>query len=158
MTQSQKALLACLRVALGWMMLYAGMVKVIDPAWSAGGYLKGAKTFAVFYQWLASPSILPVVNFINEWGLTLLGISLVLGVFVRISSLLGAALMILYYLPVLDFPYPNPHAYLVDEHIVYALALLFFASIRAGRVGGLELWCQRLPICARFPRLREWLG
>ena len=143
---------------MGWLMFYAGITKVLDPAWSAEGYLKGAKTFAWFYQWLLSPQILPIINFINEWGLTLLGISLILGIFVRLSSLLGAVLMLLYYLPILDFPYPNPHSFLVDEHIIYIFVLLLFASLKAGRVWGLENWCSNLPICSKFPKLRKWLG
>ncbi len=147
-----------LRVFTGWMMFYAGIIKVLNPEWSAAGYLKGAKTFVGFYQWLMSPGLLPVVNFINEWGLTLLGISLILGIGVRLSSIFGAILMMLYYFPILDFPYPNPHSFLVDEHIIYAVVLLLFASLRAGRVWGLENWCSNLPICSKFPKLREWLG
>ena len=147
-----------LRLSLGWLFFYAGITKVLNPAWSAAGYLKGAKTFVEFYQWLASPGILPAVDFVKEWGLTLLGLSLIFGVFVQLSSILGAVLMLLYYLPILDFPYPNPYSYLVDEHIIYALVLLLFASLRAGRVWGLENWCSNLPICSKFPRLRKWLG
>jgi thiosulfate dehydrogenase [quinone] large subunit len=158
MTTVQKIFLFLLRVSLGWMFFYAGITKVMNPSWSAGGYLQGAKTFSDFYQWLASPQILPVVNFLNEWGLTLLGISLMLGVFVRLGSLLGALLMLLYYVPILDFPYPNTHAYIVDEHVIYIFALLFLASIRAGRIFGLEQWCSSLPICSKFPRLRTFLG
>lgn len=158
MTQSSKFFLFLLRILPGWLFLYAGMTKILDPNWSAGGYLAGAKTFTGFYQWLASPAILPVVDFINEWGLTLLGISLILGVFVRFSSVLGAILMILYYLPILNFPYPNPHSFIVDEHIIYATVLLFLASIRAGRFWGLENWCSNLPICSKFPKYRSWLG
>ena len=137
MTQFQKISLFLLRVSLGWMFFWAGITKVLDPTWSAAGYLKGAKTFVGFYQWLLSPGILPVVNFINEWGLTFLGVSLILGIFVRLSSSLGAVLMLLYYLPVLDFPYPNPFSYIVDEHIIYVFALLALASLRAGDVWGL---------------------
>ncbi len=143
---------------MGWLMFYAGITKVLDSNWSAEGYLQSAKTFAGFYNWLAQPDLLPSVNFINEWGLILLGVSLILGVFVRLSSIGGAVLMLLYYFPVLDFPYPNPHSYLVDEHIIYALVLAYFAAARAGRIYGLENWCSDLPICARFPKLREWLG
>lgn len=157
MTQSQKIFLFLLRILMGWLMFYAGITKVLNPEWSAAGYLKGAKTFADFYQWLASPGILPVINFVNEWGLTLLGISLILGIGVRLSSTLGAALMLLYYFPILDFPYPNPHSFLVDEHIIYALVLLLLASLRAGRVWGLENLYSKLPICSKFPRLRSWL-
>lgn len=158
MSSFAKFSLFLLRIATGWLMFYAGITKVLDPSWSAAGYLEGAKTFPGFYQWLLAPNILPVIDFTNEWGLTFLGISLILGIGVRLSSLLGAALMLLYYFPVLDYPYPNPHSYIVDEHVVYALILLFFAAIRAGRIGGLERWCSNLPICSRFPRLRAWIG
>ena len=120
--------------------------------------MKGAKTFVGAYQWLASPNILPLVNFVNEWGLTLLGLSLIFGIFVRLGSILGAVLMLLYYIPILDFPYPNPHSYLVDEHIIYIFVLLLLTSLRAGRVWGLENWCSNLPICSKYPKLRAWLG
>ncbi|MBI4225267.1 MAG: DoxX family protein [Candidatus Sungbacteria bacterium] len=158
MTHFQKVSLFLLRVSLGWMMFYAGITKVLDPDWSAAGYLRGAKMFPSFYQGLLAPQILPIVNFANEWGLTLLGISLIFGIFVRLSSILGIVLMMLYYLPTLDFPYPNPHAYLVDEHIIYIFVLALFASMRAGRMWGLENWCSTLPICSKFPRIRNWLG
>lgn len=154
----QKISLFLLRISLGWLFFYAGITKIINPAWSAAGYLKGAKTFAGFYQWIAGPSLLPVTNFVNEWGLTLLGASLILGISVRLSTMLGALLMLLYYLPILSFPYPNPHSYIVDEHIIYIFALLLLGSLRAGRVFGLEQWCSNLPICSRFPKLRSWLG
>lgn len=143
---------------MGWMFLYAGITKVLNPEWSAAGYLKGAKTLTGLYQWMLDPSILSVVNFLNEWGLTFLGVSLILGVFVRLSSVLGIVLMLMYYLPILDFPYPNPNSFIVDQHIVYILVLLFFASVRAGRTWGLERWCSNLPLCSRFPWLRNILG
>ncbi|TSC57130.1 MAG: hypothetical protein Greene041679_424 [Parcubacteria group bacterium Greene0416_79] len=101
---------------------------------------------------------MPTVNFLNEWGLTLIGVALTLGIFVRIASVSGAVLMLLYYFPVLDGAHPNAHSLIVDEHIVYAAALLLLAAFRAGRVLGLENWCANLPLCARFPRLRSWLG
>lgn len=158
MTQFQKISLFMLRVGLGWMFLYAGMTKVLNPAWSAEKFLNSAKTFNGFYQWLATPSMLPITNFMNEWGLTLLGISLILGIGVRLSSILGAILMALYYFPILQFPYPNPNSYIVDQHIIFIFALLFLASIRAGRVWGLESWCSGLPVCSKYPKFREWIG
>lgn len=157
MTKTQKTFLFLLRVALGWLFFYAGITKVLNPAWSAAGYLKGAKMFPEFYAWLASPEILPLTNFLNEWGLTLIGAALVLGIFVRFSAVLGAAMMLLYYFPVADFPYLE-HGFVVNEHIIYALALLILATFRAGWIGGLEKWCSGLPICRRFPGLRSWLG
>lgn len=158
MTYFQKISLFLLRISLGGLFFYAGITKVFNPSWSAIGYLKGAKTFTGFYNFVASPSVLPITDFVNQWGLTLLGVSLILGIGVRLSSVLGVVLMMLYYFPILDFPYPNPHSYIVDEHIVYTVALLVLASFRAGRVWGLANWCSRLPICARFPLLGRVLN
>src|SRR3989344_8915902 len=124
MSKYQKISLFVLRLSVGWMFFYAGITKVVNPEWSAAGYLSGAKMFVGFYNWLLSPGILPTVNLVNEWGLTLLGISLILGIGVRLSSVLGALLMLLYYFVRLDFPYPDPNSFLVDYHIIFALVLL----------------------------------
>lgn len=158
LSKGQKVVLFLLRVSLGWLFFYAGVTKLFDPGWTAAGYLQGAKTFGWFYEWLLTPNVLPIVNFLNEWGLTLLGVSLILGVAVRLSAMLGALLMLLYYFVILDFPYPNAHSFIVDEHIIYALALLLLACVRAGRVWGLERWCASLPVCSKFPKLRNLLG
>lgn len=138
MTNLQKYSLFFLRISLGWLFFYAGITKVLNPAWSAAGYLKGAKTFAWFYQWLLAPSVLPVIDFLNEWGLTLIGVSLILGVFVRWSSYAGVLIMALYYFPILAFPVVGEHSYIVDEHIIYILAFLLLAGFDAGKVWGLE--------------------
>ena len=152
MTSFQKFFLFLSRITVGWMFFYAGITKVLDPQWSAEGYLKGAKAFTWFFQMLLDPSILPIINFMNKWGLTFLGISLILGLFVRFSSLLGVLLMALYYIA-LGFPYPNPHSYIVDEHIIYISILLFFAAVKAGRFFGLD--GKRIH---HHSGLRRWLG
>lgn len=157
MQRLEKISLVFLRVVFGWMYLYAGLTKLMDPAWSAAGYLKTAKTATWLYQALLQPNILPVINAVNEWSLLLLGISLILGIFVRVSSILGIALMFLYYLVVLNFPYVG-HSFLVDEHIIYIGILAYFAAVGAGRVWGLDAWCAKLPICKRYPALRKVLG
>lgn len=146
MNKLQKTTLFLLRVSMGWMFFYTGITKVLNPNWSAAGYLSSAKTFSSLYQWLLQPAILPIINFVNEWGLTLLGISLIFGIFVRFSSVLGAVLMLLYYFPVLQFPYPNANSFIVDEHIIYIMALLFLEAVRAGHIWGLEDWLEDLAI------------
>jgi thiosulfate dehydrogenase (quinone) large subunit len=144
MTRAQKISLFLLRVSLGWFYFYAGITKVLNPDWSAGGYLKGAKNFTAFYGWLTSPAMLPIVNFVNEWGLTLLGLSLIFGVFIRLSSVMGAILMVLYYLVILDFPYPNVNSFIVDQHIIYIFVLILLGVLDAGRVWGLETVRDRI--------------
>jgi thiosulfate dehydrogenase [quinone] large subunit len=136
--------LLVLRVSTGWLMFYAGFVKVLNPNWSAAGYLEGAKTFTFFYHWLLQPEILPIINFINEWGLVLLGISLLFGVFVRFSAIFGALLMMLYYFPVLSFPYAGYYGFIVDEHIIYAVVLIFLGAARSGEFWGLDKYLQKL--------------
>jgi len=138
MTKLQRVSLLILRVSLGWMYLWAGITKVLTPGWSAAGYLQGAKTFPALFQWFASPAMLPFTNFMNEWGLTLLGVSLILGVFIRWTAPLGIALMVLYYLPILQFPYPNVNSFIVDEHFIYVCSLLVIWVFKAGNFWGLE--------------------
>lgn len=148
-----------LRTSMGVVFFYAGITKVLNPNWTAAGYLKGAKTFPELYNFFLQPDLLPIINFVNEWGLTLLGVSLLLGISVRLSSYLGALLMLLYYIPILKFPYAGANSFLVDQHIIYILVLLFLGEVRAGRVvWGLENWCSKLPICSKYPALRKWLG
>lgn len=155
--KSEMKLVVLLRVALGWLLFWAGITKVLNPDWTAQGYLMGAKAFSGLYQWLASPEMISLTNFVNEWALTLIGISLILGIGVRLSSVLGAAIMLLYYFPVLEFPYVG-RSFIVDEHIIYATALMLLATLRAGRYYGLENWCSGLPICSKYPKLRRLLG
>ena len=147
-----------LRLTLGWLMFYAGITKVVDPEWSAAGFLNNASTFPGFYAWFAQPDILPLTNFLNEWGLTVVGAMLIAGIGVRFASFLGVAFMLLYYFPSLQFPYAGEHGYVVDDHLIYALAFLALAAFRAGRVWGLEKWCLNLPLCIRYPLLRRMLG
>lgn len=137
---SSKILLTILRLSLGWLFFYAGITKVLNPNWSAGGYLQGAKTFSDFYLWLASSDIVGMISLINQWSLTLLGISLILGVFVRLSSSLGIALMFLYYLPTLEFPLVGSNNFLVDSHVIYMLILALFVAVKAGRIWGIDGW------------------
>ena len=147
-----------LRLVMGWMYLYAGITHLLDAKFSAAAYISGATSFVDLYQWFLSPQVLPVVDFMVKWGLVLLGASLILGLFVRISSYLGMLLMFLFYLPILNFPMVGKGSYLVNQHIIYMAGLLVLASFRAGHVWGLEKWCINLPICSKYPKLRAFFG
>ncbi len=141
MNKLQRISLFVLRVGLGWVFFWAGITKVLNPAWSAEKFLQGAKTFPDFFNWFASPGMLPITNFMNEWGLTLLGASLILGIFVRWSAPLGVLLMALYYLPILQFPYPgfpSLNSFIVDQHIIFIIVLITLYAFNAGNFWGLE--------------------
>ncbi len=131
------------RVALGVMFFYAGITKVINPSWSAAGYLNSAKTFPELFQWFASAGNLGWVNFMNEWGLTLVGLALIVGLLVRWASIGGILLMILYYLVILQFPYVGANSFLVDEHIIFISVFLIFIASNAGTFWGLDSMLQK---------------
>lgn len=157
MNKFQKVSLFALRVTLGWMFFYVGITQVLDPVWSAAGYMKGAKNFVWLFQFFSRPDVLPAIDLINKWGLTLLGVSLILGIAVRLSSKLGVILMLLYYVA-LPFPYPNARALIVDVHIIYAAALMFMIAVKGGRAWGLDAVCGRWPLCSKYPKIHNFLS
>lgn len=154
MSKPQRASLVILRVVMGWFYFYSGITKVMDSSWSSLGYIQKADSSMMWlYQTFMSANALPVVDFMVKWGLTMLGVALILGLFVRISSYLGMLLMFLLYLPMLNFPMVGTMAFIVDQHIIYIAALLLLASCRAGHVWGVEGWLASKPFFARHPRL-----
>lgn len=138
MTDWQKKSLFFLRIALGWLFFYAGVSKLMNPAWTAAGYLKGAQTLTPLYQWLASPENIGWVNTLNMWGLTLVGAALILGIFVRPAAFFGILLMILYYIPVLDFPKVGTNSFIIDDHIIYIAVFIVLKKFDAGAYFGLK--------------------
>ena len=137
----KKTIILCLRIALGWVLLYAGWQKLTGtPAFSAAFYLKDASTFSGFYHWLMSPGLLPIVNLLNVWGQILIGLALISGFQVKWAARLAALMMALYYFPILKFPHftSDAHSFIVDEHFVYALGYLTLDALNAGKVWGLD--------------------
>ncbi len=144
-----------LRVLLGWFMLIDGAQILLTPQWSASGFLLSAKTFPAFYAWFATAGNSWWVDPLNSWGITLIGVALLLGVGIRAASWAGAALMILYYFPHYDLP-TVPHGYLVEEHLIYAAAFVLIALLPAAQSFGLARFVRATPL-GRIPVVREWL-
>lgn len=153
----QKLSLLLMRLTLGWVFVYAGLSKILTPHWSAEGFLKGAKSLSQFYALFTDPSIIPYISFVNKWALLLLGLSLILGICIRISAPLGALLMVLYYFPHLAGTHPDPTSFIVDSHWVYAAVLMYLGAAHAGRTWSLYAWCVKLPLCKKYPKLRAML-
>lgn len=131
-----------MRLGLGWVYLHAGLAKVLNPDWTAAGYLKSAKTFPNIYQWFASSANIDWVNFLNKWGLTLIGAALILGLAIKIASWAGAAITMLYYFPVLTFPTIGANSYIVDDHVIYALVFVVFAALGSQSTWGGYSWLK----------------
>jgi len=89
------------------------------------------------------------VDLTTMWLLTILGILLIVGLFSRLAALAGAALMVLFYLPMPPWPgvpeAPGPeHSLFVNKNLIEALALLAIASLPTGKWLGLDALVAKL--------------
>ena len=130
-SKSQLSMLVILRVIIGWLFLYEGLVKLIDPAWSSFGYLMDSQGFmSGFYKSIAADQgVLNVVDIMNIYGLIAIGLGLILGCFARIAKIAGIVLLIMYYLshppfPGLDYNLPTEGNYLIVNKIFVELVTL----------------------------------
>ena len=98
--QCQLVSLTLLRLLIGWHLLYEGMAKLSNANWTSAAYLLDSKwIFSGLAKWMVTnPSILGAVDTLNMWGLTIIGLSLLFGLFSRWGAIAGASLICLYYL------------------------------------------------------------
>jgi thiosulfate dehydrogenase (quinone) large subunit len=142
----QMIALVILRVTVGWHFMYEGIAKLLKPNWSAAGYLLQSRgMFADIFRWMAaSPDVLAVVNPMNMWGLTLIGLGLVLGCFTRLASAAGMLFIVLLYLcnPLMVgyfYSIPMEGNYLIINKNLVEMAALFVILITgSGRYLGLD--------------------
>jgi len=106
------------------------------------------------------------INFAVTWGLTAIGLCLLVGLFTRPAAMGGALFMAFVVMtqpawPTI-FPHDPPvvgHALLVNKDFIEMVALLVVASTAVGRWAGLDYFFGRFvhdPICARWCPLRRW--
>ncbi len=148
-----------LRVAVGWHFLYEGIAKLTSASWSASGYLKQSRgPFAELFKWLASqPNMLDRADLITMWGLTIVGVLLVLGLLTRLSSLGAIGFLVLFYAanpPFVGYFYslPAEGSYLiVNKNLVELCALVVVFLTGSGRFAGVDgivhaLFARRPPV------------
>jgi thiosulfate dehydrogenase [quinone] large subunit len=154
-TRPERAMILFFRLTMAWTFLYAASHQVFDPTWSVAGFLGSTKTFHAFYSLFTGPPIAPVLTFLVGYGHLLIGLSLLFGLMVRVSTLFGIALMLLYWTAHMDFPFISDTTnFLVDEHIVFAGVLLFLFFEHAGHVWGLDGRVEKLAFFRQHPNLR----
>ena len=145
-TNTQLTALVLLRILIGWHFLYEGFVKMINPYWSAGGYLSESKWIfkGIFHRMADTPFLLSVVDFINEWGLILIGLGLILGLFTRTVTYAGMILVFLYWLcnpPFIGYRYsmpPEGSYIIVNKNLIETAALFVLALFPTGKQVGLD--------------------
>ncbi|MDT0266043.1 hypothetical protein RM844_07015 [Streptomyces sp. DSM 44915] len=165
--------LAVLRIATGAIFLWAffdkafglGYATPSENAWLQGGspargYLSSVTSGpleSTFNSWAGAV----VIDWLYMAGMGGLGLSLVLGIGLRVTAVAGTLMMAMLWLS--EFPparhasdgsptmSPNP---LVDAHVVYAGVMIVVALFSAGRVYGLGAWWERNQLVRNFPWLR----
>lgn len=141
-----------LRLVMGWILFYAGITKLLDPNWSAEYLLVEAGSLSIPFAglWRAlAQDWLWLVNPMNQWGETLVGLCLILGAFVRFAAAMGCIMMVLYYFAHL----PLEWGFIIDFHIVYIMIMFGLAAFGAGQLLGFDYYLENhLPIPRRWSR------
>jgi thiosulfate dehydrogenase [quinone] large subunit len=145
-TKIQSFALVILRVAIGWHFLYEGGVKILNSHWTAKSYLLDSGGFMKsFFEFIAAnPNLLSISDFANAWGLALIGLSLLLGIFTRYSSIAGIVLLLLYYLshpafPGIEYIFPSDGSYfIINKTLVELFALLVVFAFPTSHIFGLQ--------------------
>jgi len=142
----QITILVILRIAIGWHFLYEGITKVLNPNWSSIGYLMDSKgcLSGIFHSMAQHAAVLAFADFMNQWGLILIGLGLIIGCLTRIAAYSGMLLLAMYYLshpPLIGLSYaiPSEGSYLiVDKVFIEFFAMWVLALIPTGIYFGLD--------------------
>lgn len=137
----EKIVMTALRLVMGFIFLWAfldktfglGFATTAEKAWIHGGsptagFLANAVKgpFVNIFHGLAG---IAVVDWLFMLGLLFVGVTLIFNKYVKWGCLAGCLMLFFMYLSLL-FPANNP---IIDEHIVYILALMLIALKSEGR-------------------------
>jgi uncharacterized membrane protein YphA (DoxX/SURF4 family) len=137
--------LVLLRIVIGWHFMYEGFAKFFTPSWTSADYLQLSNwIFADSFHAIAdSHTMLSIVDFTVTWGLILLGLVLLLGIFERIATVAGMFLLVMFWianppLTKLGFGLPSEGNYMiVDKNMVEFFAMLVLYLFPTGKILGL---------------------
>ena len=144
-TNKFKAVLGVLRIFMGLIFLWAfldktfglGFATTAEKAWLAGGSpTSGFLQFGVhgpFADFFHSLAGITAVDWLFMLGLLFIGLTLTLGICVRLGTLSGALMLFLMYLAVGLPPENNPF---IDDHIIYILVMGILCFGNAGKYFG----------------------
>ncbi len=136
--------LVLMRILIGWHFLFEGVFKLHTPNWTAKGYLASADGFlSSFFIWLSGDGLIGMVDFLNISFLVIVGITLLLGYFERIGSILGVGLLLLYYLahpawPGIEQVGTEGNYWIVNKNLMEAGALLVLYYLPTGDYFGIK--------------------
>ena len=144
---------------MAWTFIYAASHQAFVADFSVIGFLSHTKTFHDVFVVFTTPAIAPVVSFMVAWGHLLIGLSLLFGLMVRVSTIFGIALVMMYWMAHMDWPFiENKNNFIVDYHIVYSSLWPTCSLAMPGTSGALTAGSRTcrsfgsIPRCARSSR------
>lgn len=153
--------LLLMRLSIGWIMFQGGVTKLLDPTWTAAGYLNNVPAGNPFGFWSMMAGV-PMIDMLVTWGLLLTGLGIITGTLFRFSAFWAAVMNLLFWASSLEGGImqglPVAHGWVVDSHIVYIMLLFGLAAFGAGRIIGVDEYLEDLEIVERNSWLRYLLG
>jgi thiosulfate dehydrogenase [quinone] large subunit len=154
---------------MGWIILQGGLSKLVtyldatpDNDWTAAGFLRNVPAGNPLTGFFASLAGNPLIDLLNMWGLTLVGLALLIGAFVRFSAFWGGVMMFFYWLASLEGGLldglPVAHGWVVDDHMVYIVLLFALGAFGTGRILGVDRVIEDHDLVRSNPWLRYLLG
>jgi thiosulfate dehydrogenase [quinone] large subunit len=145
-TGVQLGVLVITRVLIGWYFLYEGVTKILNPNWSSYAFLQDSKgIFAPLFKSLASNAeLLSMVDFLNEWGLTAIGLGLILGLFTKVAIVFGVVVTALFSLShpsLIGVEYVLPatdNAMWIGKNIIFIFLLILLYLFPTSRTIGID--------------------
>jgi len=138
--------LVILRILIGWHFLYEGISKLVNPYWSSAAYLLDSKWIfsSLAERIVANPTLLEFTDSVNMWGLTIVGLSLLLGFISRYGAIAGLVFVLLYYIfapPFIGLEYSKPGEgsyIIVNKNLIEACALYVLYLFPTSQLIGLD--------------------
>ena len=138
--------LVILRILIGWHFLYEGISKLVNPYWSSAAYLLDSKWIfsSLAERIVANPTLLEFTDSVNMWGLTIVGLSLLLGFISRYGAIAGLVFILLYYIfapPFIGLEYSKPGEgsyIIVNKNLIEACALYVLYLFPTSQLIGLD--------------------
>lgn len=127
-----------LRLTIGLNFFYLGFAMLFN---NALGRALGSRSLTSIYQWLSvvapGTATADQLQIFFQWAFLIIGACLIVGLFVRITSIIGIGLTLVGYLPTINLGTLGASQFINDEIIVIA-CLLVLAVANAGTYLGID--------------------
>ncbi len=143
-----------------WTFLYAGATQLIDPNFTVAAFLGSTKDVPFHLRVVRLARNRTLYEHPGAHGHLLIGLALVSGLAIGISSVLGILLMLTYYCAHMDFPYVESNLnFIMGLSLgLCGLACVFVIATRGGHILGLDGWLVKQQFVLKNPALKPLLG